>query len=99
MDAIKAVTGSQKNVGEMLDEAHKAEKKLNGRMLMNVIQNIQFLGRQGIALQGHEENESNFIQLLKLRSHDQPVSSACSINYHEHRNYSGYQRLVGKKAW
>lgn len=77
MDAMKAVTGSQKNVGEMLDEACKAEKKCNGQMLMNIIQTIQFLGQQGLALQGHEEGESNFIQLLKLRSHDQPVS----LNY------------------
>lgn len=63
-----------KNVGEMLDDAHREEKKLNGRMLMNILQNIQFFGRQGLALRGHEQNESNFIQLLKLRSHDQPVN-------------------------
>ena len=74
MDAIKAISGSQKNVDEMLDEACKAEKKCNGQMLMNIIQCIQFLGHQGLGLQGHEECESNFIQLLKLRSHDQPVS-------------------------
>ncbi len=41
---------------------------------MTIIQDIQFLGQQGLALQGHEESESNFIQLMKLRSHDQPVS-------------------------
>ncbi len=38
------------------------------------IQDIQFLGRQGLALQGHEESQNNFIQLMKLSSHDQPVS-------------------------
>ena len=32
------------------------------------------VGRQHPALQGHEESESNFILLLKLRSHDQSVS-------------------------
>ena len=42
---------------------------------MIILQNLQFLGRQGIALRGHDQDESNFIQLVKLRSYDQHVSS------------------------
>ena len=36
------------------------------------IKNIRFLGRQGIALRGHDDSESNFIQLLNLRACDDP---------------------------
>lgn len=32
---------------------------------------VQFLGRQGLALRWCNDDESNFIQLLKLRGHDQ----------------------------
>ena len=39
---------------------------------MTIVQNVQHLGRQGLAFRGHNDEESNFIQLLKLRSHDQP---------------------------
>ncbi len=70
MDTISALTGSQKSIGYLLNKAYNEEKEYNGRMLMTNIQDIQFLGQQGLALQGHEESENNFIQLMKLRSHD-----------------------------
>ena len=34
---------------------------------MQVIRSLRYLGRQGIALQGHDEND-NFMQLLRLLS-------------------------------
>lgn len=41
--------------------------------LLKVLSNIRFLARQGIALCGDgDENDSNFIQLLKLRGLDDP---------------------------
>ena len=58
----------------MLSHVHSEEKKLNGRMLIKI---LQFLGRQGLALRGHNQDDSNFIQLMKLRSHDQHVSAIC----------------------
>lgn len=42
-------------------------------MLLTIFQNIQFLARQGLPLRGsHEDMDSNFIQLLHLRSSDSP---------------------------
>ena len=64
----------QKNVGEMLSHSHSIEKVQNGRMLMTIIESLHYLGRQGIAMRGHYDSESNFIQLLKLRSYDNKVS-------------------------
>ena len=40
-------------------------------MLLTIMQNVRFLGRQGLALRGHNDDESNFTQLLKLSSVDQ----------------------------
>ena len=37
---------------------------------MKVLQNTQFLARQGLALQGNDDKESNFFQLMKLRGKD-----------------------------
>ena len=54
----------------MLSQVHSNQNKLNGHMLMTIIQNVRFLSRQGLALRGHDD-ESNFTQLLKLRSIDQ----------------------------
>ena len=35
---------------------------------MHILQNIRFLARQGLPLRGHDEIESNFIQLLHLHN-------------------------------
>ncbi len=72
-DAMQAISASQPDVGVMLSHAHSEQKKLNGEMLMCILQDVQFLGRQGIPLRGHKASDSNFMQLLKLRSHDNPV--------------------------
>ena len=37
---------------------------------------MKFLGKQGIAFRGHEDAESNFMQLFKLRELDNPELSA-----------------------
>ena len=68
---MQAITKPQHNVDEMLSQVHSNQKKLNGRMLMTIMQNVRFLSRQGPALGGHGDDESNFTQLLKLRSVDQ----------------------------
>ncbi|KAJ8018695.1 Zinc finger MYM-type protein 1 [Holothuria leucospilota] len=43
--------------------------------LIKIIECLQFLGRQGIPIQGNTEDQSNFIQLLKLRAQDNPFIS------------------------
>ena len=40
---------------------------------IKVIECLQYLARQGQAMQGDTDDESNFIQLLKLRGKDQPL--------------------------
>ena len=58
-------------IGESLNAAHEKEKQMNCEYLLRVLQNIRFLARQGIALCGDgNEDDSNFIQLLKLRAND-----------------------------
>ncbi len=56
----------------MLSTIHSKKQHENRKALMVILENIQFLGRQGIAFRGHEECEGNFIQLFKLRSKDDP---------------------------
>ena len=49
----------------------------NGKMLLMALSSPRFLLRQGVAIQGHHESEGNLMQLLQLRSFDNP-SPACS---------------------
>ena len=59
------------NIQEMTSEKIKSNLQENRKCLMKIIETIQFLGRQGLALRGDGSDEnSNFMQLLKLRSKD-----------------------------
>ena len=53
---------------EMSSTEVKKAMQSNRECLMKIIKCLQFFCRQGQALQGHADNVSNFIQLLKLRA-------------------------------
>lgn len=40
---------------------------------MKIVETVRFLATQGIPLRGHDEEKSNFLQLLSLRSKDIPL--------------------------
>ncbi len=66
---------STQNVAELLSSSYVQEKKANRSHLLKVAQSFRFLARQGLALRGdgNEEANSNFMQLLYLRSCDDPA--------------------------
>ena len=80
-EAVEMLVCKTRDVGEMLSDSYALEKAENRKMLSVIISTIRFLGRQGLALRGHQkkstsdsteggELDSNFVQLLKLRAED-----------------------------
>ena len=61
------------NVWEMFSDAAKKTMESNLICFIKVIECLQYLARQEQAMQGDTDDESNFIQLLKLRGKDQPL--------------------------
>ena len=61
---------SVQDIGEVLSSVHAQGKSMNRKMFIKILQHIQYLVRQGITLRGHDDNESNFLQLFKLWGHD-----------------------------
>ena len=61
------------NVWEMSSDAAKKTMESNRICFIKVIECLQHLARQGQAMQGDTYDESNFIQLLKLRGKAQPL--------------------------
>ena len=73
MEIMVVLPSSYKDVGEQLSQQHANEKRDNRQCLLNILSNLRFLARQGIALRGDsQEVDSNFIQLLKLRGEEDP---------------------------
>ena len=61
------------DIGERLSLEHEQEKAKNREMFRRILQNVRFLARQGLPLRGHGNGaDSNFTQLLRLRSYDCP---------------------------
>ena len=54
------------DIGAKLSAYHSEEKSKNRQIFSTLLRNIRFLARQGLALRGSIEEESNFVQLLKL---------------------------------
>jgi len=54
----------------MSSDAAKKTMESNCICFIKVIESLQYLARQGMAMQGDTDDESNFIQLLKLRGKD-----------------------------
>ena len=61
------------SVLEMSNDAAKKTMESNRIYCIKVIECLQYLARQGLAMQGDTDDESNFIQLIKLRGKDPPL--------------------------
>ncbi len=59
-------------MGELLSDAHKAEKGNARKMLDIILTSLRYLARQGLALRGDTSEGSNLTQLLHLRADDNP---------------------------
>ena len=71
VEKLYILPSTTKDIGESLNIAHGKEKQMNREYFLKVLQTIRFLARQGIALRGDgKEDDSNFIQLLKIRAND-----------------------------
>ena len=71
-EAVTVLKPKSSDIGELLSKQHKVEKERNRSIFLKILQNIRFLSRQGLALRGGDDLESNFIQLLYFRSIDDP---------------------------
>ena len=55
------------DIGDALSKQHQEEKSVNSKMLLNLLESVRFLGRQGLAFRGDgDDQEGNFIQSLKF---------------------------------
>ena len=56
-----------KDIAELQDAEHAAQKAFNHRVFMIVLNNLRFLVHQGLALRGDGDKfNSNFVHLLRL---------------------------------
>lgn len=69
---LKVRTLSLPTVVEQLSSVAEKTRVEHRNMLLKVFSSLRFLVRQGLPLRGHREEEGNLLQLLYLRSEDDP---------------------------
>jgi len=60
------------SVVTLLQDKHEADNYVARDNLRTIATTVRYLAQQGLALRGHIEEDSNFVQLLKLRASDLP---------------------------
>ena len=58
------------NVTSQVNVRYKAEQENARTAITKVVESLGFLGEQGLAIRGKENDSGNLIKLLKLRSKD-----------------------------
>ena len=80
---VTAHTTARGDIGELISEQRSLEKSKNRKILLPIPSNIQYLARQALPLRGDwvpettSDENFNFLQLLKLRSRENPLILEC----------------------
>lgn len=69
---LKLNSITNRSVASQLNEQLDSDMKKGRLALETIFTTVQFLCRQGLAIRGHEDVNSNFFQLLELRKNDVP---------------------------
>ena len=88
---VRSLTGAS-IVDQLSSEASKSRCK-NRRMFIKVLSSLQYLLRQGLAIRGHKDEESNLYQLLKLRCEDCPELSGW-LKKHQYMSHDIINELI-----
>ena len=70
--SMEVIRDTNRNVSEMISADAISEKLQNRQMLLQIFENVRFLRRQGLPLQGNNK-EGNFEQMLNHPSRYDPL--------------------------
>ena len=65
VEMILSLPATTMHIGTQLSRLYAIEMARNRKMLLKVLSCMKFLARQGLPFRGHDNSESNLIQLLK----------------------------------
>ena len=64
----EVIASQCRNALEIIDQNAKKRRELNRHIFLTILETLQYLALLGLAVQGDDDDESNFIQLRKLHS-------------------------------
>ena len=80
-------------VDQLNNEANKCRRR-NREMFFKVLSSLKYLLRQGLAIRGHKDEESNLYQLLKLRCEDCQELSVWFERHHQYLSHDIINDLI-----
>ena len=99
VDVMITIPSTTRDIGEQLSQIHRQEKATNRRMFLKILSSIRYLARQGLALRSDgDEQDGNFLQVLKLKGEDDPVTidwlKRKANKYTSHQNQNDILRIM-----
>ena len=102
--SVDILLNGSKDVGELLSTEYAQQKAMHRKYLSKILQNIVFLARQGLPMRGNwvkevggggSEENSNFHQLMLLRSLDDPtILDMMKGKSHKYTDHHGIMHTV-----
>ena len=65
---VSEIAERNTNLPEMFDPKLTYQKFDNRQAFLEILESIQYLGRQGLPLRGHVDSQGNFIQLIMSKA-------------------------------
>ena len=89
-----------KDIGELSSQKHADQKAKNRQLFLQILSSLKFLARQGLPLRGDkDEKDGNFMQVLKLKSEDNPARSDWLLRTHpKHTSHQIQDEVLGIMA-
>lgn len=69
---LKIQCSLNSNIGDAIVSACRQQQLPRQRMLLKQLESLRHLAQRGLAIRGHEEQEGNLLQLLKLQGRNDP---------------------------
>ena len=89
-----------KDIGELSSQKHADQKAKNRQLFLQILSSLKFLARQGLPLTGDKDKkDGNFMQVLKLKSEDNPAISDWLLQTHpKHTSHQIQDEVLGIMA-
>ena len=89
-----------RDIGELSSQCLANQKAKDRQMFLQILSSLKFLARQGLPLRGDKDKkDGNFIQILKMKSEDNPAITDWLLRTHpKHTSHQIQDEILGIMA-
>ncbi|XP_065903857.1 zinc finger MYM-type protein 1-like [Dysidea avara] len=100
IEVMVTLPATVKDIGELSSQSHANQKAKNRQLFLQILSSLKFLARQGLPLRGDkDEKDGNFMQVLKLKSENNPaIADWLERTHPKHTSHQIQDEVLGIMA-